>query len=410
MISMQDSSAQSETDSRDHFWDSLRALLLLLGIPYHAALSYQPGQDFIVRSGEGAAVFPYLAEFIHIFRMPAFFMIAGYFSALLLARREPETWLKARFLRLGVPFVMAIATLVPVMNFVCELSTMSYADAMGSWWHNSLSSGGYWVRHLWFIVVLLYCSTAAVALLRWRPALRVAVLPIRFDRWIAAHPLASLLGVGVIVGLWEAAAVEAFYYFGFATNIPQQVLRLDELIMYAPYYIMGCVLARSPHVLERVTRFSPDVAVVALFSTAFYLLNWHEFSPAAGRFMATIAALAMTQTLIAAARSLADRPIPLIQRLTKASFVIYLFHMPIVVSLVWAGQYVVLPVEAKFLVATGLTLLLSYGAWVLISRSKVLSFLYNGDRMPAWLRPSLKSPARSGAPLRSDAPFPRLSG
>lgn len=405
---MQDNPVQSDTDRRDHFWDSLRTLLLLLGIPYHAALSYQPGQDFIVRSGEGAAIFPYLAEFIHIFRMPAFFVIAGYFSALLLARREPGTWLKARFLRLGVPFAMAIVTLVPTMNFICELSTMSYADAVGSWRHNSLTSGGYWVRHLWFIVVLLYCSVAAVALIRLRPALREAVLPSGIDERIARHPLGSLLAVGVVVGLWEAAAVEAFYFFGFATNFPQQILRLDELIMYAPYFIMGCVLARAPQVLDRVGRFSPDVAVVAAFSTAFYLLNWHEFSPAAGRFMATIAALAITQTLIAMARSLADRPIPLIRRLTSASFVIYLFHMPFVVLLVWLGQGIPVPVEAKFLAITALTLVLSYGVWALIARSEVLSFLYNGDRMPALSRPM---PLRSGAPLlHGNAPSPMPSG
>ena len=72
---------------REHFWDTLRAVLMLLGIPYHVALSYMLGRQWIVKSGEGVTGFIELARFISLFRMPAFYLTAGYFAAMLLARR-----------------------------------------------------------------------------------------------------------------------------------------------------------------------------------------------------------------------------------------------------------------------------------------------------------------------------------
>jgi len=70
----------SQRKEREHFWDALRAFLMLLGIPYHVALSYQTGQDFIVHSGEGLVGAREFADTVHLFRMPAFFVIAGYFA------------------------------------------------------------------------------------------------------------------------------------------------------------------------------------------------------------------------------------------------------------------------------------------------------------------------------------------
>src|SRR5690606_974443 len=97
----------------------------------------------------------------------AFFLVAGYFAALLLARRPPGEWLRGRFRRLGVPLLASLVTLIPLLNIACELSNFQLAEALASWRHNATTSGGYWVRHLWFLIVLLYCCCAAAALAWW---------------------------------------------------------------------------------------------------------------------------------------------------------------------------------------------------------------------------------------------------
>ncbi len=368
---------------REYYWDTLRALLMLLGIPYHVAMAYRPGQTWIVRSDEGIAAFAWLADLIHYFRMPAFFVIAGYFSALLLARREPGIWLKGRFVRLGVPFIATILTLVPVMNLACEFSNLPYAEAWSSFFWNSSHSGGYWVRHLWFIVVLLYLCSAAALIFRLRPGLREAVLPAAADAFMARHFLLTLSAAAFIIGLWEAAAVELFYIAGLATNVPQQILRLDELIIYTPYFLVGFLLQRAPHTLERMCRISALVALLAMLAIGLAMTATDSMHPAPGRLVATLAAVFTTQVLIAGASTLLDRPIPLIRKFTEASFVIYLFHLPIITVAVWLAQDIAVPTAIKGLAIMLLSLGLSYAAWLLTARSRILSFLFNGTTRPA---------------------------
>jgi len=378
-----------EAGQREHYWDGVRAALMLLGIPYHTALSYRPGRDWIVFSGEGAPVFTYLAEFLHVFRMPAFFVVAGYFAGRLLASRPPLAWLRSRYVRLGVPLLTCLVTLVPLLNLLCEVSNQPLPQALASWRHSTATSGGYWVRHLWFIIVLLYCSTAA-ACMAWRwPTLRVAQLPARMDTWIARRFPLALAVTAVALGLWEAASIELFYAAGLATNVPQQILRIDEFLAYAPYFALGWLLSRAPRALARFGRLSPGAAVMAATAVTVSLARLDQLSPPVSRFVATIGALAMTQVVIALARRLADQPRPAIQELVSASFVIYLFHLPVIILLVNLFQYVAMPVAAKASLVMALTLVISYAAWLAISRSSWLGFLFNGTPPPARLRPAL---------------------
>jgi len=150
-----DSSAGQRLARREYFWDALRAGLMILGIPYHVCLSYMAGKQWIVRSDEGVAGFDGIAAFIHLFRMPAFYVICVYFAWKVLEKRDPGSWMKGRVRRLVPPFAATLVLLVPAMNWFCEISNLPFDRAVASWLDNSSKSGGYWVRHLWFIIVLL---------------------------------------------------------------------------------------------------------------------------------------------------------------------------------------------------------------------------------------------------------------
>lgn len=377
-------------EQREHYWDTLRAFAMLLGIPYHTAMAYRPNDTWIVRADEGAAVLAALAEFIHLFRMPAFFVIAGYFAAMLLARREPGAWLKGRTVRLGIPFVTTIVTLVPLMNLACEFSNLPYSAALSSFMKNSAASGGYWVRHLWFIIVLLYCCGIAALLASRFPALRRQILPDRLDRAVARHFTLALLGTATVLGLWQGAAIEAFYILGLNTNLPQQILRLDEMIIYAPWFTLGFLLHRMPLTLARFGRIDAGAVALAAAATVLAMTLRHELHPAAGRFIATFAALTLTQILVAVTRTFFDRPSALVRQVTDASFVIYLFHMPIIIWLVWLAQGIAVPVEVKATAIMALSFALSWAAWAVIARSPSLSSRFNGISHPP--------PSRQSAP------------
>ncbi len=366
------------TSNREHHWDALRATLMLLGIPYHVAMSYRADAVWILNSGEGMPAMNILAELIHVVRMPAFFLIAGYFAIVTLARRSAGAWFSARLLRLLVPFLAAMLTLNPLLNIFCELTNFRLAEALVSLERNSVGSAGYALRHLWFIIVLLYCLGGAALLSRIMPKRLHAPVRPDLDEKLAARIALTCLGAGIAMGIWAALAVEAFYTAGLATRVPQEMLRLDQLIEFAPWFAAGGLLARARACREALHRFSPVLFVVTAVVLALHIRFSEELHPAADRFIATVAAMGMTQTLLALFKAFASRPSPMIRELVSGAFVIYLVHLPIIAGLVLLGKSMALPLPLKAMLVTTGTVALSWALWRIIAQRPALRFLYDG--------------------------------
>jgi fucose 4-O-acetylase-like acetyltransferase len=74
------------SSDRLHALDAVRAFALLLGIALHATQPFVAGLPWITREAPSdvlASVF----YTIHMFRMPVFFLIAGFFGRTMLERR-----------------------------------------------------------------------------------------------------------------------------------------------------------------------------------------------------------------------------------------------------------------------------------------------------------------------------------
>ena len=69
--------------------DALRAVAMLLGIVLHASLSFFPS-FWIVTDRRQDPAFGIVFSAIHGFRMPLFFVMSGFFSAMLLAQARPR--------------------------------------------------------------------------------------------------------------------------------------------------------------------------------------------------------------------------------------------------------------------------------------------------------------------------------
>ncbi|MBG89679.1 MAG: glucan biosynthesis protein [Verrucomicrobiales bacterium] len=103
--------------ARRHDLDALRAVAMLLGIVLHGALAFIPGiwpiQD--IHQNE-AYTLPIAA--IHGFRMPLFFIISGFFTAMLWRRRGLKALITHRFKRIFLPLMLCMVTIIPVTWFV----------------------------------------------------------------------------------------------------------------------------------------------------------------------------------------------------------------------------------------------------------------------------------------------------
>ena len=100
---------------RLHDLDALRACAMLLGVLLHAVFYTIPFRYFrhhVLPGASNAWALPYfhLVQLVHGFRMPVFFLLSGFFCALLWQRRGLRGLLKNRILRIALPLLICIPT------------------------------------------------------------------------------------------------------------------------------------------------------------------------------------------------------------------------------------------------------------------------------------------------------------
>ena len=95
-------------ETRYHYLDNIRALAMFLGVVFHAALAYSPFfHNFWFSAGnESAASIDMVVFFTHLFRMPLFFLVSGFFAIMLLQKRGITGFLKNRAMRILLPFII----------------------------------------------------------------------------------------------------------------------------------------------------------------------------------------------------------------------------------------------------------------------------------------------------------------
>ena len=92
---------------RFHGLDALRGITMFLGIVIHAGLPYIPNvQEFWPTDETSSHIISAIFQFIHIWRMPLFFMLSGFFAHLIISKKSWRNWWGNRLLRIGLPVIV----------------------------------------------------------------------------------------------------------------------------------------------------------------------------------------------------------------------------------------------------------------------------------------------------------------
>lgn len=103
---------------------------MLLGIGLHAALSFFPGFWWVEdRTAGWGGFYDEFLWAVHGFRMPVFFLMSGFFTAMLWRRRGLGRLLSHRLRRVALPLAVGLLTLVPLTNWIGHRAVSSAAGA-----------------------------------------------------------------------------------------------------------------------------------------------------------------------------------------------------------------------------------------------------------------------------------------
>jgi glucan biosynthesis protein C len=120
---MQTQAVSQQTDStphksvRLHYLDWLRVIAILMVFLFHAVHPFDFG-DWQVKNVEQSEILTIILLLLGIWGMPFFFLVAGASSWFALQRRTPRQYLRERFYRLLIPFIVGTLLFSPLELYI----------------------------------------------------------------------------------------------------------------------------------------------------------------------------------------------------------------------------------------------------------------------------------------------------
>ena len=381
------------------YLDATRAFALLLGVVFHACLSFMP--IFLGWAVQDVSTSPLVVMFMaisHSFRMEAFFLLAGLFSHLTFHRKGAEEFVRSRVLRIVVPFVIGWFILRPLVVSGWIMGSASLRGDVDIWAGllgglqslSTLPTGMFLGSHLWFLYYIAII-TGLVIVLR---GLLIANCPgyvrtlERADAlvaWLAESPFSLM-----ILAVPTAAALWFMRFWSMDTPDQSLVPNSPVLAIYGGIFVLGWMLGRQRELIPRFARPTLSRSIQAgLGIAAILLLGDVERDPGNPRYIAAHVAYALGYALamwslvfltIGVFQKLCPRPNAFVRYVADSSYWMYLIHLPIVVWLQVAVAELPLHWSLKLAFISTLTIAIALLTYDLFVRSTVIGWLLNGRR------------------------------
>lgn len=340
--------------------DHLRTLVIFLVVIQHACVTYSHvGSWFIMSKSEP----PFGAKLVFIlweghaqaFFMGLLFFISAYFAEQSLNRKGPATFLRERWMRLGLPTLFFMLVIQPFIIMVLK-PWYEPVDSIATFYRGYISSGRFInaTGPMWFaFALLIFC----VLLVVWRAIAgrklsnatsRASTTPITATRlWLFG---AALVAATFIARLWFPLGSSVInFQLGY---FPQYVLAFVFGLLAARHQWLQALSASS--IAKRAGQIAIVAGPIALLAIvvfnrslgdkfseaisggwhwpAFELVAWEQLS-----------GLGIALGLLALFSSRFNFEHPFLRWLSDRSFGVYLLHTPVLIAFtLWF-----LPLEAS---------------------------------------------------------------
>ena len=352
--------AALHAQERLHALDALRGVAMLLGVVLHAGMPFMHGHVlgafpamqtevtlWLARDVQADPVYDLLIYVIHAFRMPVFFLLAGFFAHLVYRRLGARAFLVHRFRRILLPFVAAMLTVIPVSYALGYYGALTRVPPTGV--HDLASYVAYTTiptdgrlevipLHLWFLeyLVVFYLVTVLATAVAPRLAGRWGAGAGQIIRGTLGTPLAPLM-LAVMTWPFAVQMPEWTIEIGFTLRMP-----LHLLAFYGVFYLVGWSVFVQRELLARWSAWSTAYLSIGLFLVlpALILVLGPSWQRASGQDRELLDALGhgahvllvwlLTLGAVGLFVRLVPRSSPALRYLADSAYWVYLVHFPLV--------------------------------------------------------------------------------
>ena len=314
---------------RLHSLDFLRAFALLMGVLLHVLMLFlEPFDGSEPRLGASI-----IFIWIHTWRMPLFMLLAGFFTALSLSKRNTGNYSFNRLIRLGVPLLL-LWSVIPAIDE--EASRLFKAPELISWLFYDVPFT-FRLDHLWFLYYLLIFYSILLLIKTAVPFIYSFILGFELSLsrvlmvWLPILILLSPLNkpTGGILGNDPVIFGE---------------INLGSMLFMASFFMIGMQAYKSSQFLENLQQIRfwlPSLIVFSLIPIG--LLAWGGVKDEPFVFSGLLelwivnslsgsAALFLVLSIMGLAMHKISSSGQILRWLVKLSYPIYVFHLMFVIS------------------------------------------------------------------------------
>lgn len=249
----------TESNTRLHYMDAMRSTLMIFGIVLHSANVFSD-KEWAIQNIETSIIFLNLVDIIHTFRMPAFFIVSGFFCHMTLKKCKSLQFSKVRIPRILIPLIVTALTLNILQNYI--LHSLGYKDILFNqylYW-----AYGDWDSHLWFLNCLVYYFSLSALLYALIPSFLTStsnlinnIFKVTKGTYLVLLPVATyiLLKVSYLI----PSVGESDYDFS-----------VSDSIKYSGFFIFGILLGDHRNLLHKFN--DPKSIKFALFLSVLIIL------------------------------------------------------------------------------------------------------------------------------------------
>ena len=371
-------------NERVYALDALRGIMMLLGLVLHAASSYSFKSEWGTwRSRDPDNNFPFLVlvEYIHAFRMPVFFVAAGFFGALLFYKKGPKALLKNRWQRIVLPFIAGVLIIWPLVQMAFIFSIAAFkgvANPYSEAWQSIKSLGfiPFKMTHLWFLYFLALLALASYLL---------AMLFNKRTLFTVAFNKATLV---VLKNLWVRIVALAICYFlmlvwmgtaGIITSLTW-IPNFIVLLLYFIFFGLGWMIFKTDSLQYLKTNSIAQLIAATLLFLAADFIPWQNsgWEYTVKQLLTAVSGTLFIFGFIAFFLTYFHSYSRRLSYLMEASYWVYIIHLPIIAFIpgLMAGSGI--PVFLKFIITLTVTSIICMMTYKYFVRGTFIGMFLNG--------------------------------